>query len=63
MAESQMKRFVTKEGGWMDQDGSVLKWVPGTSNYAGVWTETWNIGTPKRSAFGVQMDLNESLRF
>lgn len=50
-------RFVLDEGGWLDQDGSELKWVRDKTAFVFVWAEFRNIGTKFRNHFIAVTDL------
>lgn len=52
-------RFVAREGRWLDEDGSELKWVPNTTQYIAVWAELDNVGTKLRNHFAIQKDIEE----
>lgn len=60
---SEMFRGVLDEGGFLDQDGNMLKWVAGTTTYTAVWSSMWNIGTRMRNAHVIQKDIDEVLTF
>lgn len=54
-------RFTLDAGGWMDQDGSELKWVPNTTQYAAVWASLQNFGCRFRNRWSIQRDIEEAL--
>lgn len=59
----EMFKGVLDDGGFLDQDGNMLKWVSNTTTYAAVWSSMWNIGTRVRNAHAIQLDIDEVLSF
>lgn len=60
---SEMFKGVLDEGGFLDQDGNMLKWVSNTTTYTAVWSSMWNIGTRMRNAHVIQKDIDEVISF
>jgi len=60
---TEMFKGEADPGGFLDQDGNMLKWVANTTRYAAVWSAMWNIGTRVRNAHVIQRDIDEVLSF
>jgi len=61
LTESELARFVADEGGWNGMGGEVFHPIAGTTQWIAQWVELWNVGTRKRNAHAIQMDLSEPI--
>lgn len=59
MTESEIKIYREKAWHWADDDGNVLKWVPGYDAFTGYIRQYSEMGTSKRNAHGIIKDITE----